>query len=394
MKKRSKKKIIVREVSYSPTKLAQFYNPQFDRNKKGEFDKIFGGFITSGKTQTQYNGFSLNELYNENALKRQENRSPIKVYQEIHNYYAKKLGVPPVLVNFISGESEVAHTICKNFKNSNDIIRIEVNKNFLKHHNLRTIFTIMSHESKHVAQAYVCYNYFKYNKLPKTDLEKLYILCRLFSFIPSSNYGQIPYRNNLTELDAYLFDYKMSREEILNNENLCCPNYLFMHFQKMKRLLNNFEYERNGLNSYIFHKVYRALKKDMHDSLSGKYGIKYKLCVEELLQSGFNLENGITSLTNDLDKVYDKAVSFGQIMEENGFSAPWLKNGNLMYKESAHLTNKKQQKKQKMLSETKEKLLKLELKKRKHFIEQDKFLENFHEFGRTLSKDQCLDLIK
>ncbi len=304
--------------------------------KNGGYDSIMSVFRTTGEHSSCYDHMTLDKLLLKLIDKRKSNRSPKQVLQAIYNYYARKLSVPFLRVTYApKNEEDYAAFMYGIDSVSKNATRIVISKNSVFNANPRYVFHALAHESKHEKQQYICYNYFRYNILPSTQLDMFHILAKMFLKLPYFKSFELTYELNPEELDAYLYDLEVSQNLIQSFEEFRQPEYIIYHYLKIQSLLCKFAYDKKGINNIEIKKVYKSFKQDIYFAMQGKYGTKYQATVKELIKNGFDLDKTFTYFTKRLDCLYDEFVCLSLKMKELGFFVPWEKNGNLLYKKSS-----------------------------------------------------------
>ncbi len=301
-----------------------------DVDEDNGYDALLSSFFTPFDCTSCLDGFTEPQILYYMIKNKGNAPCLLPAIQALGNIYSKKLGTPPILVVFTQNERSPYGMFLSGYRDINPTTRIEFNEKRIETSEPFVIYRAIIHEQRHAFQQYVCYNFFMHNNMPKSNLEKLFIICDLLMHL-RLNSSKLSYEINPFELDAYIYDFEQfnylcSRYESFKSLKL--DTYLYT---RMHSLLCKLEYDKMGLQNKYFKQISSSIRKDIYLAQSGKLGLKFKLAIDRIMLSGFDLNDALSYFTKKLDLYYDRFVVLAQKMREKGFDVSWEKNGNLLY---------------------------------------------------------------
>ena len=152
---------------------------------------------------------SLVQFYLKNTLRPKES---VKVVQEIHNYYARKLHIPSVLVERTYFEDDACAAFYVSSLDISNNAKIYVANGLEVAFGALSVFSSIIHETKHAQQMYDLHKFFERGVVPKDNYGKAQLLFKLFLITQDSACSQCPYNCMLSEIDAFVFEIEESKK--------------------------------------------------------------------------------------------------------------------------------------------------------------------------------------
>ncbi len=305
--------------------------PEKEKRRTAQFYNCYVPTVTNGTHATEFDGQTLPALYDKIAEKLKAGKSVKNLAQAIHNIYAKKLSIAPVRV-MKSNKINSAAIYCPDLYSTGENRCAILYQQKALFGGPTPFISIIIHETKHAQQCYNVNNYIKFGVLPKSDKEKLLLIYEFFYAYSFTQSNKLPYFLKLCEIDAYTFElFEISKLNEKYPEKFNGLGYYETLWYKMRNILYDFKYNKNGLNSTGLKQVYKAIKTDIYRSRCGEYGQEMQALCIRLNLSGFNLEKAFASIIKDLDVMHEITVSLADDVRSLGYKAKFEKHGNLVY---------------------------------------------------------------
>ena len=286
-------------------------------------------YLTTGH-KTGLEGLSVQELVANHSKTLGKYSPNQKVLQTIHNHYAKKLGIPAVLVDRDDLEGRCAEFAVIYGERSNNVT-ITIDDNLEISEGLLCTFDSIIHETKHAHQAYLVHKFTKHGVLPKSNYEKALLVFEMLRGLRGASTSLCEYFASLNEMDAYTYEIEegiklAQKYEIFNN-----PQEIESNTVKTLGFLFGLKYQKQGINTPSIRKTYKAIKKDLYDALHGKFGPLVQKQIEEIVESGFDLDVAFDTIITKLDSIYDMIILTTHKAKQAGIKINFEKYG-LLYK--------------------------------------------------------------
>ncbi len=264
----------------------------------------------------------------------------------IHQYVAKKLGIPTIRVQNISAPSSFAGFF--------DTHETYIGFDFDLPDSSFMLYSLIAHETRHAFQAYLSQKYLLNHSIPKSNTDRVLLLYSTFhnyiSMISSLHdihkkygfdeiinnfkklYFNVSYFASPHELDAYTYEIaKMTKAQKRISNFKLVYNYQYL-ISRYYILLGGLDYHKEGINHKDIKTSIKVLKSLIYYSMRYEsFGTEHASLVREVVKKGVDLEKAFTTFTNKLDEYYDNLILLAHSMRDYGFEASFEKNGIIDY---------------------------------------------------------------